>query len=472
MGFGIWRLEKLHADAIGGREAEANRNAEHPKNFANSEIDWLKTDRNVYLVRSEIWAKSIEKTLQENAIKPPRKNAVVLLDSIITASPDDMKRMEETGEMMPFFRDALEWYGKHFGVVVNAVVHLDETTPHMHVQSVPVTADGRLCARDFCGGRAVMGRAQDAIENEVFARYGLDHRCVREPEQARKHMKLAAFKAKAEAEKLRKLREAVDELAGPAAESSTSLSGVENAIKTARPATAFGGLIKSETLVEIPKESLEKMQDAARTGAHAAMDFQDVRRENERLRKRNGELTRALASAQARADFASSRVDSLAAAAGKFLDAPEPVRDAANRFIDQRRREWRDDCVSVIRCMGTAVLRGAAPHDVAKRYAPATNALGIGNGAALPRDAARVMRKQMSGKASPHAGGGGWTPSVREIDFRQPIDRQAVAAAFGGAIPAAVQLDAEVYDAMLADWDLLDELTKDAVKNKRDLRDL
>lgn len=73
MGFGIWRLEKLHMDAVGGREAEANRNAEHPKNFANSEIDWSKTDRNVYLVRSENWAKSIEKTLQENAIKPPRK---------------------------------------------------------------------------------------------------------------------------------------------------------------------------------------------------------------------------------------------------------------------------------------------------------------------------------------------------------------------------------------------------------------
>lgn len=472
MGFGIWRLEKLHADAIGGREAEANRDERHPKHFANSEIDWSRTGRNIYLVRSENWVKSIEKTLQENDIKPPRKNAVIMLDSIITASPDDMKRMKETGEMMPFFRDALEWYGKNFGVVVNAVVHLDETTPHMHIQSVPVTADGRLCARDFCGGRAVMGRAQDAIENEVFARYGLEHRDVREPEQARKHMELAAFKAKAEAEKLRKLRKAVDELTGPAAQSSVSLSGVKNAMESARPATAFGGLIKSESLVEIPKTSLEKLQDAARAGAHAAMDFQDVRRENERLKKKNERLTRALASAQARADSASSRIDSLAMAAGKFLDAPESVRFAANRFVDQRRREWRENCANIIRCMGTAVLRGAAPHDVAKRYAPATNVLGMGSGSALPRDAARVMRKQASGKATPHAGGDGWTPSVREVDFRQPIDHQAVAVAFGGNTPVAVQLDADTHDHLLADWDLLDELTKDTIKNKRILRDL
>ena len=472
MGFGIWRLEKLHADAIGGREAEANRDEKHPKNFANSEIDWSRTGKNTYLVRSENWAKSIEEILQKNGIKPPRKNAVVLLDSIITASPDDMKRMQETGEMMPFFRDALEWYKQNFGVVINAVIHLDETTPHMHVQSVPVTADGRLCARDFCGGRAVMGRAQDAIESEVFARYGLDHRDVREPEQARKHMKLAAFKAQAEAEKLRKLREDIDELAGPAAQSSATLSGVENAIKTARPATAFGGLIKSETLVEIPKVSLENLQDAARAGAHAAMDFQNVQRENERLKKKNAGLTRALASAQARADSASSRVDSLAVAAGKFLDAPEPVRVAANDFIDHQRHEWRGRCESVVRCMGTAVLRGATPHDVAKRYTPATNALGLGSTSALPRDAARVMRKQVRGKTVPHAGGGGWTPSVREVDFRQPIDRQAVSAAFGGAVPVAVQLDADTHDAMLADWDLLDELTKDEIKNKKITRDL
>lgn len=472
MGFGIWRLEKLHADAIGGREAEANRDEKHPKNFANSEIDWSKTNRNVYLVRSENWAKSIDKTLQENGIKPPRKNAVVMLDSIITASPDDMKRMQETGEMLPFFRDALEWYKQNFGVVVNAVIHLDETTPHMHVQSVPVTADGRLCARDFCGGRAVMGRAQDAIENEVFARYGLDHRDVREPEQARKHLGLAAFKAKAEAEKLRKLRESVDELSGPAAQSSATLSGVENAMKAARPATAFGGLIKSETLVEIPKTSLEKLQDAARAGAQATMDFQNVQRENERLKQKNAGLTRALVAAQTRSASASSRVDSLAAAAGKFLDAPEPVRVAANDFIDHQRYEWRGRCENIVRCMGTAVLRGATPHDVAKRYAPATDVLGIGNGSALPRDAARVMRKQASGKAIPHAGGDGWTPSVREVDFRQPIDRQSVAAAFGGNVPVAVQLDADTHDALLADWDLLDELTKDEIKNKKIIRDL
>ena len=33
--------------------------------------------------------------------------------------------------------------------VINATVHMDEATPHMHLGIVPVTEDGRLSAKDI-----------------------------------------------------------------------------------------------------------------------------------------------------------------------------------------------------------------------------------------------------------------------------------------------------------------------------------
>lgn len=36
--------------------------------------------------------------------------------------------------------------------VVSAMVHMDESSPHIHAIIVPITRDGRLCAKDYVGG--------------------------------------------------------------------------------------------------------------------------------------------------------------------------------------------------------------------------------------------------------------------------------------------------------------------------------
>ena len=48
-----------------------------------------------------------------------------------------------------FFEDSVRWFSDRYGAdrILNATVHMDETTPHLHVGVVPITQDGRLSAK-------------------------------------------------------------------------------------------------------------------------------------------------------------------------------------------------------------------------------------------------------------------------------------------------------------------------------------
>ena len=57
---------------------------------------------------------------------------------------------------------------------MSAVVHYDETTPHMHILSVPLTQDGRLSAREIVGNRANLSRMQTEFFEQVGKSYKLE----------------------------------------------------------------------------------------------------------------------------------------------------------------------------------------------------------------------------------------------------------------------------------------------------------
>ena len=72
-----------------------------------------------------------------------------------------------------YFKDSYRHIEKEYGHVVNAVVHLDEKTPHMHVVTVPITKDGRLSAKELTSGSMSFRQVQDKFYNEVSKKYGL-----------------------------------------------------------------------------------------------------------------------------------------------------------------------------------------------------------------------------------------------------------------------------------------------------------
>lgn len=106
-----------------------------------------------------------------------RRDAVLCIEYLITASPEAFKRhggfLDETGS--GYFNDALVWLRKRHGVqnLICSAIHLDESTPHMIAYVVPITPDGRLSARDFLGGPKVMRELQDSFHAHCGQPQGL-----------------------------------------------------------------------------------------------------------------------------------------------------------------------------------------------------------------------------------------------------------------------------------------------------------
>ena len=55
--------------------------------------------------------------------------------------------------------------------IISAVVHVDEKTPHMHLCFVPLTADGRLSAKDIIGNRKKLTQWQDEFWKHIVKKY-------------------------------------------------------------------------------------------------------------------------------------------------------------------------------------------------------------------------------------------------------------------------------------------------------------
>lgn len=100
-------------------------------------------------------APAIEARIQEAQITRIRHDAVKGMEFILTASPERFKR-DETGQVVSDMRNS-RWvaenlrfmqqkYGKN---LVAFTLHQDEKTPHIHAIVVPITADGRLCAKEL-----------------------------------------------------------------------------------------------------------------------------------------------------------------------------------------------------------------------------------------------------------------------------------------------------------------------------------
>ena len=185
--YGIMRVEKRGRADVYGIQLEANRTVEqHEKglDFDKSDIDWNKTRDNIFLIQTEKWNKEITKVtkqIESETGKKTRKDAVVLLDGLFTASPEFFEG-KTTQEIKKYFEDCLDFYVKEYCQgdetrVLNAVIHLDETTPHMQVASIPVytsESGNRLNAKIIMGNKTDYRKRQDRFFDAVSCKYGLE----------------------------------------------------------------------------------------------------------------------------------------------------------------------------------------------------------------------------------------------------------------------------------------------------------
>ena len=103
-----------------------------------------------------------------------RKDAVLAIEYLITASPEVMQSKERSSQDN-YFRDALKWLQDKHGAanVVYAGIHRDETTPHMYAYVVPRVGE-KLNCRQFLGGAKALSQMQTDFAEQVGSKHGLE----------------------------------------------------------------------------------------------------------------------------------------------------------------------------------------------------------------------------------------------------------------------------------------------------------
>lgn len=143
MGYAVLHMEKAPA-SNSGMSAHIERTVA-PKN-ADAERTHLNQEMITFPDGVQNRTQAIQRRLDTAGLgRKIGKNQVRAVRIMLTGSSDDMKRIEQSGQLDNWCRDNLDWLRKTYGSenIVSAVFHLDETTPHIHATMIPIVTGER-----------------------------------------------------------------------------------------------------------------------------------------------------------------------------------------------------------------------------------------------------------------------------------------------------------------------------------------
>lgn len=206
MSYAVVHMQKVNAGGIRGIQSHVNR--EHPPK-TNPDIDPERSRDNYAFVESRNFYRDAMRIVRENApkTKTVRKDAVLLCNFVVTSDHEFFQRLPRN-QQRALFRDALDWFGNRYGknLIASAVIHMDESTPHMHLSVVPIK-DGRLAAKNLFT-KSELRDLQTAFTRDVGAKYGLQRGVEG---SNRHHLTELRFKIQASEEALKRASERVSE---------------------------------------------------------------------------------------------------------------------------------------------------------------------------------------------------------------------------------------------------------------------
>ena len=216
---GIMRVEKRKRGDVYGLQLEANRTMEDHMNgrdFDRSDIDWARTNDNIHLKWTSKWNEEITRQIHEANLKA-RSNSTVMIDGVYTASPEFFENLTRD-EMVDYFKSCYDFHVSEYcqgdeSRIINAVIHLDEKTPHMQIASVPIYKDEKgyhLSAKELLGGRKEFRAHQNSFYEEVSREYGLERGEVRDDKRIKKHITKREYQIENQKERIRENNDRLD----------------------------------------------------------------------------------------------------------------------------------------------------------------------------------------------------------------------------------------------------------------------
>lgn len=167
--YAILRVSKIKSMAhLAAAADHLSRDRETP----NADPDRLEDNELLHGVEG---AEAVRDAWRERAPDKVRKNAVHGLEYLITASPGALSAMSAEDQNQ-YFGDALLFLEARHGAenILSAVIHRDETSPHLQALVIPIDEKGKLNARGFIGGKETLRQIQTDFAELVADRFGLE----------------------------------------------------------------------------------------------------------------------------------------------------------------------------------------------------------------------------------------------------------------------------------------------------------
>ena len=143
MGYAVLHLDKAKG-ADSGMSAHIERTI-HPKN-----ADPMRTHLNRELIEFPEGVASrtqaIQHRLDTAGLKRKiGKNQVQAIRILLTGTHEDMVQIEKDGRLDEWCQDNIDWLQMTYGIdnVVSVVLHMDESTPHLHATVIPIVETER-----------------------------------------------------------------------------------------------------------------------------------------------------------------------------------------------------------------------------------------------------------------------------------------------------------------------------------------
>ena len=172
------KLEKIKSLASLGNRGSHNFRKDYINVAPNA--NELRSGLNKVLVNPgnndycELWQRRLYNCSQNGKIQKVRKNAVYAYEIVTSFSHD----AENVLNFDPYewAEENVKYLKELFGEenVISSILHMDESTPHMHTIIVPIDQNGKLNAKSFTGNRSFFYNMQDSYGKRMNEKFGLE----------------------------------------------------------------------------------------------------------------------------------------------------------------------------------------------------------------------------------------------------------------------------------------------------------
>ncbi len=261
MSFGIVRVQKMTKGSVKGIEIH-DRREKNGISHTNKDIDWERSHLNYDLCEKQLdnFGAAVKQRIEQLCLnRAVRKDAIVLAQVLVTSDGAFFAGLDES-QQKRFFADSYAFLCDRYGSenVISATVHLDERTPHMHFNFVPVTADGRLSAKAVLTRQSLIEQ-QTEFHKAVGVKYGLE-RGVQG--STAKHLESTEYKLQETKKTVKRYRDMADRQKGEYKAISRLVDDVGSK-KDLKGAKTRKNIFTGKTKVIVPEDDYEKLQQVA-----------------------------------------------------------------------------------------------------------------------------------------------------------------------------------------------------------------